>query len=144
MFLKMSFEALNWTSHMIALVGVLLLCLPTFWMAKLLRRFEPHQKIDSARVKKVRMFDNGNVREASPAEAERLVSWYNEAAFIQKREYENPRAGTEGIAIELDNGEEILIVPRDGDFDIIRRRADRPIVTYWARHAELGDFLVKL
>ncbi|GAX91200.1 YfmQ family protein [Effusibacillus lacus] len=140
----MSFEMLNWTSHIIALVLVFLLCLPTFWMVKLLRPFEVHKKIDAAKVKTIRVFENNTEREATGLEKQQLVDWYNEASFIQKRAYENPRVGKEGIVLELDSGDEILIVPREEDFDITQRRSNQQVVTYWARHSELGSFLAKL
>ncbi|WP_018130542.1 hypothetical protein [Effusibacillus pohliae] len=143
MFLKLSFTELNWISHLIALAGVLLLCWPTFWYSKLARKFATHRKIDPASVRAVRVFDSGTAWELTPAEIRQLVEWFNEAAFIQKREYEIPRAGQEGVAIELSSGEEILIVSRDGDFDVVRRRPGNPDVTYWARHPELGHFLAE-
>ncbi|MFC4766634.1 YfmQ family protein [Effusibacillus consociatus] len=137
----MSFEVLNWTSHLIALIFVFLLCLPTFWMVKILRKFETHKKIDSAQVERIRLLGNPKC-EAAPGDIEKLVKWFNEATFIQKREYENPRAGQEGIAFELKSGERIYLVFRDGDFDVTRHSSNQS-VTYWARQQELSDFLEK-
>jgi hypothetical protein len=112
-------------------------------MKKLVRRFEPHKQIEFAQVERIRLFANPE-RQASPVEAEQLVDWFNKAAFIQKREFENPRAGKDGISLQLKSGEEILIVPREGDFDVTRRRGNRAVVTYWARQKDLSEFLAKI
>lgn len=138
--LEISFLTLNWMSHFIGLVGVLLLCLPTFWLVKIIRRFDTHKNISPVDVSRAFIHENEQIREASAEEAAQIVEGFNAAVFIQKREHENPRNGHAGISLELKSGDKIYIVPRDGDVDITRYKGNRA-VTYWARQPGLTKFL---
>lgn len=138
--LEISFFTTNLISHLIGLVGVLLLCLPTFWMVKIIRKFDTHKDIMPADVSRAFIHEHEQVREASAEETAKIVEDFNAAVFIQKRERENPRNGHEGISLELKSGDKIYIVPRDGDFDITRYKGNRA-VTYWARQPGLTKFL---
>ncbi|BCJ87063.1 hypothetical protein [Effusibacillus dendaii] len=138
-----SFTIFNWTWHMVALIGALLFCLPTFWLMRLARKFDTHKPIQASDVKSVRLFENGEWRDANPTEIGQIVNWFNASAFVQKRMQENPDTNRNGVAILLNSEEEILIVPRDGDFDVTRRRTADTSVTYWARNKEFSSFLEK-
>jgi hypothetical protein len=126
--------------HLIAMIFVFLLCWPTFWIAKMVRKFDVHKKIELAQVERI-YFLGDPERVVSSIELEKFVEWFNDAVFIQKKEFEKDRTDKEGIAVQLKTGEEIIIVPQGKDFDVTRRLSNRS-VTYWARQQELRNFLV--
>lgn len=139
----MSVEPSNWVSHFLALIGIVLVSLPTFWLVKLARKFETHRAIAVSDVTVARLFEKTHVRELSGSELEQLVDQFNSAIFIQKREDATTTANHKGIEIELTSGEQILIIQRETDFDIIRRRPDKKQVAYWARQTDLQILLQK-
>lgn len=146
MMLQMSFDLYNWVSHSIALIGALAISLPTFWMVKLLRKFDAHQPIEMTSVKTIRLFENGSERETARDEVQALVAWFNQAVFIQKQEYAQFPPVKNGIRLELTTGEQILIVKRDGDedFDVLRQKNGNKLVAYWARQSDIQKLLLQL
>jgi hypothetical protein len=146
MMMQISFELYNWLSHTIALIGILAISLPTFWMVKLLKKFDAHQPIAAASVKSVSLYARGHEREAEPDEMQNIIAWFNKAAFIQKQDVDGMPECESGIWIELQTGEQILIRKRDrdGDIDILRKKTNHKLISYWARQAEIQGLLEKL
>lgn len=144
--MQISFELYNWLSHSIALIGILAISLPTFWMVKLLKKFDSHQPIDASSVKSVSLYAQSRERAADPDEMQNIIAWFNAAAFIQKQDVDGMPECESGISIELKTGEQILILKRDrdGDLDILRKKTDQKLVAYWARQAEMQGLLAKL
>jgi hypothetical protein len=138
----------NYIPHLVGLVLILLFSLPNKYWRLLAEKFAAHSKIRPDQVKSVRLWmkgaDGREEWEASRSEMERLIAWFNDAVFIQRRERMQDRSAPSGAVIELETGETIEIFLEGRDFDVRRQKPGKKEVVYWAKKDELKEFLTRL
>ena len=134
----------NWIPHLIALIAILLLCVPTLYLKKIANYFQAHKELKPEQVREIRCVKGTDSSESLLSQKHHLISWYNQSIYIQKRPSWKMNPEDMYMEIALDHGDTILIFPLENDLQIERKKANDTNggVSYWAKHPELRSFIL--
>jgi hypothetical protein len=134
----------NWIPHLLGLLFILLLCLPTFYLDKIALRFQSHRQIRPEQVQSVLFYPTPEEkRTVSPEHVSQIIDWYNQSVFIQKRSSDGLKTQQPCLQIKLHSSDIITIFLSDTDIDIQRTiTKSNSTVLYWAKQPHLREYLL--